>query len=94
MARLAALEALDFFRRRRLHGPGRKRGTEAADLRGSDATKGVATDAAGSHELPEGSKRLLLLLLLVRSVRLLEELTGNASRLEGARWGRTSRRAG
>ena len=78
VARLAALETLVVFRRRRLHGPGRKRGTEAV-LRGSDATKGAATDAAGSHELTEGSKSLLLLLLLVRSLRMLEELAGDAS---------------
>ena len=35
--------------------------------------------AAGSHELTEGSKSLLLLLLLVRSLRMLEELAGDAS---------------
>ena len=52
-----------------------------------DATKGAATDAAGSHELTDGSKSLLLLLLLVRSLRMLEELAGDASRLEGTRWG-------
>ena len=78
VARLPAFETLVFLRRSRLHGPGRKRGTEA-DLRGSDATKGAATDAAGSHELTDGSKSLLLLLLLVRSLRMLEELAGDAS---------------
>ena len=55
-------------------------------MRGSDATKGAATDAAGSHELTDGSKSLLLLLLLVRSLRMLEELAGDASRLDGTRW--------
>ena len=46
----------------------------------SDATKGAAT------RLTDGSKSLLLLLLLVRSLRMLEELVGDASPLDGTRW--------